>query len=138
MNARKWFESLEEKFRDDPEFIAEKLALNVAAQIDLTMQRKGITRSELAKRIGTSTPYVSQVLNGTTNMTILTVCKLASAVGLEVDVQLRDAAAHSEEVDFEDVFTELIAAVRAGRPTAPALDQYQELPGDQPSLAAAA
>lgn len=70
------------KFSDDPEYLAEKLALEIVAQLCLEMERQGLTGKELAERLGTSPAFVSQVLNGKPNLTLLTLCKFAAALGL--------------------------------------------------------
>lgn len=52
------------------------------------MQAEQITRSELARRIESSSAYISKVLNGTSNYTLQTMAKLAEAVGAIVQIRL--------------------------------------------------
>jgi transcriptional regulator with XRE-family HTH domain len=54
----------------------------------MLMEKQNITRAELAKRINTSRPYVSNVLNGYENLTLATMAKLARALGTIVRVHL--------------------------------------------------
>lgn len=56
--------------------------------IFLTMERKGISRSELARRLGTSPAYVTKILRGNANFTLATMVKLARALGADLRVGL--------------------------------------------------
>jgi hypothetical protein len=47
------------------------------------MKEGGVSRSELANRMGTSKGYVTQLLDGTTNMTLRTVSDVFVALGRE-------------------------------------------------------
>ena len=82
------FAELEQQFAGDPEYLAEKLALEFVAQLSLEMERQGVSGKELAERIGTSPAFVSQVLGGKPNMTLLTLCKFATALGMTPQVTL--------------------------------------------------
>jgi transcriptional regulator with XRE-family HTH domain len=57
------------------------------------MEEQGVSRAELARRIGTSQAYVTRVLRGNVNFTLATLVKLARAVGGEVRLDLRQPAA---------------------------------------------
>jgi transcriptional regulator with XRE-family HTH domain len=89
MTASEWFSTMEQQFAHDPEYLAEKLALEIVAQLCLEMERQGLTGKELAERIGTSPAFVSQVLNGKPNLTLLTLCKFAAALGTVPRVALQ-------------------------------------------------
>lgn len=52
------------------------------------MERQGITRTELAQRLGASPAYVTKILRGKVNFTLATMVRLARALGTEVHVQL--------------------------------------------------
>lgn len=47
------------------------------------MEETQITRAELARRLGTSKGYVTQLLDGTANMTLRTVSDVFVALGRE-------------------------------------------------------
>lgn len=55
------------------------------------MERHGITQSELAKRIGVSPPYITKILRGTTNFTLDTMVKIATALDAEYCSHLQPA-----------------------------------------------
>jgi transcriptional regulator with XRE-family HTH domain len=56
----------------------------------------GVTQVELARRMGTSAPYVSLVETGRTNPTLGQLSAIASALGVELDVQFRVPAPFAE------------------------------------------
>jgi|SRR6185312_1885688 len=60
------------------------------------MKEKKISRAELARRIGSSRPYVTKLLSGSANFTLTTMVKLAMAVGgaLRVHISERQAVTH--------------------------------------------
>jgi len=76
-----------------------------ARDMHLRMKEKGISAAELARRMGTSKAYVSQLLDGG-NFTLLTMVKVAMALGAVVRVQLegqeeRAQATKDSEVDLQ-------------------------------------
>lgn len=56
------------------------------------MEEEGVSRAELARRLGTSQAYVTKVLRGNVNFTLATLVKLARAVGGEVKLDLGEPA----------------------------------------------
>jgi transcriptional regulator with XRE-family HTH domain len=60
------------------------------------MKEKKISRAELARRIGSSRPYVTKLLSGSANFTLTTMVKLAMAVGgaLRIHISDRQAVTH--------------------------------------------
>lgn len=63
----------------------------------------GMKRSELARRIGASAPYVSKILNAEHgNFQLETMCKLARAIGAIVQVRLvKEGSEAVRVVDYE-------------------------------------
>jgi transcriptional regulator with XRE-family HTH domain len=51
-----------------------------------------ISEAELARRLGVSRAYVTQLLGGKPNMTLATLAKIAIALDCEVQTTLRSAA----------------------------------------------
>lgn len=51
-----------------------------------------LNQSSLAAKLGVSRSVVNRRLNGQTNMTIETIAEMAWALGLEIDVTIRDRA----------------------------------------------
>lgn len=79
-----WFEDLKET----PEYHAEQLKTEFALEIERIMRRYGITKSELARRMGTSPAYITKVLRGDANVTIETMAKLAWHVEARIHLHL--------------------------------------------------
>ena len=99
MNAETWFGELLEKYRDDPEALTDELLLDITEQMYVCMRDRGMRPSELAKRLGVSRAFVSQLLNGKPNMTIRTLVGVAHALGQRVTVELRPATADRGRLD---------------------------------------
>ncbi|MCH9648871.1 MAG: helix-turn-helix transcriptional regulator [Deltaproteobacteria bacterium] len=57
------------------------------------MESGGVSRSELARRLGTSLAYVTKILRGNANFTLVTMARFSTALGSELSLQLRPAKA---------------------------------------------
>lgn len=84
-----------EKYEDDVfDFIevspivmaGERLIFNVTEDILLAMQDSGISQSELARKMGKSRSYVSNLLDGTRNMTLKTLSDINFILGTDLKV----------------------------------------------------
>lgn len=51
----------------------------------------GLTQTEVAAQIGTSTSYISEIENGRHNVTMDTLDAIAAAIGVEVTIQIQPA-----------------------------------------------
>ncbi len=71
-----------------PEYWEEGAILEFTEALYIAMEAQGVTRAELARRLGTSQAYVTRVLSGNANFTLKTMSKLASALGMQLDVGL--------------------------------------------------
>ncbi len=76
---------------DDVELQAELAKTAVAADLAVLLVRAGVTRTELAKRLGWSKARVSQVLGGSGNLTVETIHAVTRALGHRFDVVFRAA-----------------------------------------------
>ena len=76
------------KLEHDPEFIADGLALAIAEDIAEAMAAKGISKAELARTLGVSRSYVTRVLDAPPNLTLVSIAKVALALGLTPEVHL--------------------------------------------------
>jgi transcriptional regulator with XRE-family HTH domain len=75
-------------------FRQEQVILDVTELICRVMDEDGVSRSQLAKRLGKSKGYVSQLLDGEHNMTIRTISDVFCALGRTVHF-------HSENTEKE-------------------------------------
>ncbi len=92
-----WLEKLDEQFANDPEYIVHGMLLDLTEDICRAMDEQGITRSELANRLGVSRQYVTNFLNTPTNTTLKSIVQFAQAVGLEVSLGHRPALRSEQE-----------------------------------------
>lgn len=88
VDGRQWLQQYLDRYRDDPEYVLEGVVLDLTDQIAVAMQDQGISRAELAERLGVSRAYITKVLGGSTNMTLRTLVRLALALGLVPEVSL--------------------------------------------------
>ena len=94
------FSKLLQDARSRDDYWIEDVILQFTMQLHEQMQKQGISKTELANRIGASQPYITRILKGRDNLTIATMVKLARAVGVKVQVSLDEAGA--EEVAPEE------------------------------------
>ncbi len=64
----------------------EQLLFDATELVSRAMEDEGVSRSELARRIGKSKAYVTQVLRGKNNMTLRTLSDLVDALGYAVEL----------------------------------------------------
>jgi len=88
-SSNEWFlEKDIHKYENDPEFVAEGLALKVTEEMLQCLEQKKLNQSWLAEKMGVSRAHVSRILNARPNMTLLTIAKIAIALGVKPDVCL--------------------------------------------------
>lgn len=90
-NLKEWL-STDERRR---EFAEEALIVDVAEQIWAAMDAAKVTKSEIAERLGKSKAFISQMLNGSRNMTLRSLADIAQCVGYKVRLSLK----HEGSVD---------------------------------------
>jgi transcriptional regulator with XRE-family HTH domain len=61
------------------------------------MELQGLSRAQLARRLGTSQAYVTKVLRGNVNFTLATLVKLGQATGAHVRLDLCEPARRSSK-----------------------------------------
>lgn len=77
----------------NPNLPGELAKVAVAADLAILVAEAGISRSDLAKKLGWTRARVSQVLSGQGNLTIETMHAVAKAVGSSFDVVFRKPTA---------------------------------------------
>lgn len=110
-NPEKTLETYAQEYANDPEFIAEGLAIKVTEEMLECLERKNLNQSWLAEQMGVSRAHVSRILNARPNMTLLTISKIAVALGVKPDVCL----------DTEPWRLNVIKSVNAALPEVPVL-----------------
>lgn len=84
-----WGKDLERRLSQTPEYLAEGLAFELSLEIYRQMQEAGLSQTAFARQLGVSKAYVSQILGGKTNLTILSLAKIAKALGADLSVTLQ-------------------------------------------------
>lgn len=95
------FKGLFTEARKDHAYWVEGAILEFTEDMARCMEEQGVSRSELARRIGTSPAYVTKILRGTTNFTLDTMVKVARALDCEFRCHLQPQGA---ETRWFDVF----------------------------------
>ena len=75
-------------YENDPEFVAERLAIKLTEEMLECLERKEKTQSWLAEQMGVTRAHISSILNARPNMTLLTIAKIAVALDVEPDISL--------------------------------------------------
>lgn len=101
--------SIHEEFLERPEnrriYQQESLLVDVTELLAEVMDKKKMNRAELARAIGKSKAFVTQVLSGNHNMTLRTVADLFGAMRCDVIVQAVPCAEDREGVPDLDLTT---------------------------------
>lgn len=84
-----WIESDKEY---EKEFRRQELIIEVAEAVSKRMEEKQVKRSALAKLLGKTTSFVTQILTGSRNMTLSTVSDLAFALDAKVRIEISDSS----------------------------------------------
>ncbi len=84
LKLRRYVDELE----SDPEFVAEGVAtefIEVALRI---VHERGLSQSWLADKLGVSRSHISKIMRAPPNMTILTMARIAQALGTRLHVSM--------------------------------------------------
>ena len=79
-------EKYDQDYSNDPAYVAEGLAIKVTEEMLACLEQRNLNQSWLAERMGVSRARVSRILNAQPNMTLLTIAKIAIALGVKPDV----------------------------------------------------
>ena len=71
----------------------------VTEDILVAMEDLGVTKSELARRLGKSKSRITQLLSGSSNMTIGTLSDIAVELGLNLDKTFKEYSAQRYRLD---------------------------------------
>jgi ribosome-binding protein aMBF1 (putative translation factor) len=81
-----------ERAECDRAFAEAKLAADVGERIHDAREAAGLSQRELARRMGTSQAAIDRLESGGVGATLTTLQRVATALGLEVNVELRPSA----------------------------------------------
>ena len=81
--------------RSDPESTLEGLVFDLSCELKELMEKKGITKKELARRMGVSPAYITKILSGS-NVSLKTVARVLVAMEADVTLKLKPKAKGTE------------------------------------------
>lgn len=85
------FADLYQEAEQAEEFWVAGAILELTEEVVRRMEEQGVSRSELARRLGTSPAYVTKLLRGNANLTLATMVRLARALESELHCHLTPA-----------------------------------------------
>jgi transcriptional regulator with XRE-family HTH domain len=89
-----------DELMSDPEFrkmmAVETLVASASEEIARLMNAQKLTKADVARRLGKSRAWVTQLLNGSANMTVRTLAEVTFALGGEVKLQIQPQTSVAE------------------------------------------
>jgi transcriptional regulator with XRE-family HTH domain len=80
-----------------PEYWLERVQNDIFRMVHFYMEEKGLNQSALAKELGVSKGYISQIVNGNFNFSLTKLIELSLALGVAPKVSLEESlAAYSQ------------------------------------------
>jgi transcriptional regulator with XRE-family HTH domain len=73
---------IDEKFKNDWQFSLNVQLLELSEEISKQLVRRNLSRAQFAQLLGTSRSYVTQLLTGKPNLTLASLFKICSTIGL--------------------------------------------------------
>lgn len=83
-----WFDEKLSQLENDLDFLTEEKILEFNEKVVGMMLENEISRSELAKRMGVSKPFVAKLLNGNANMTIRTMVHISNVMNCNLHLDI--------------------------------------------------
>lgn len=93
------FKAMFDRARRGHAYWVESAVLEFTEDLVKEMDRQGISRSELARRIDTSPAYITKILRGSTNFTLDTMVKVARALNCSFRCHLEPEGARTQWFD---------------------------------------
>ncbi|MDA2911771.1 helix-turn-helix transcriptional regulator [Nitrospiraceae bacterium AH_259_D15_M11_P09] len=90
MKTPTWVEEQLDKLQEDFDFRLEGFILDLTRQICGIIEAKNITRAELARKMGVSKAYITEILTGQPNLTLESMLKIADALDSQLRVSIGD------------------------------------------------
>lgn len=92
MNEHNQWQTWVADFKASPEYVAENIKLDFAVTLERRMDQLGLSRADLARKLGTSQAAITNTLRGDANLTIDRMARLAHALDATVHVHLAPTA----------------------------------------------
>lgn len=107
--ARNMFHPADKEFSraEDRALAREELIYNVTEDLLVLLEKLGVSKVELARHLGKSRAYITQLLSGSRNMTLGTLADICFTLGVSPRITFsRDQSNHSEltcDANWQDV-----------------------------------
>ena len=88
------------EYEKDPDFLAEGLSIGIIENSLKVMKQKGISRADLAREMGVPKSQISRNFNAPPNLTLLSIARIAVALGVEPQELLNTEVAAEKEVSI--------------------------------------
>jgi transcriptional regulator with XRE-family HTH domain len=108
-----------EGLENDVEFIFEGLKIGILEEIVYNMKVKNISRADLARKLGTSRPYITRMLRANVNFTLKSLVQIARALNIRLNVNFHtpeiqktwsDKFVDDKETQIEPINYDILAA----------------------------
>lgn len=86
MKKKSWLEEEIETLKNDRAYQLEQLKLSVTEEILKVMEDKSINRKQLAEMLGCSQAYITKLLNGTQNLTLENLFRIADVLDYNLEI----------------------------------------------------
>jgi transcriptional regulator with XRE-family HTH domain len=94
-----------DQYLEDPEFaklMAQgDLIMEVTETLCELLEKEGVSRKELAERLGKTKGFVSQLLNGGRNLTLRTLADILHVLGYKVSLTPQKLRQESKVIEFQ-------------------------------------
>jgi transcriptional regulator with XRE-family HTH domain len=87
-----WFDKEVKELESDPEYIANGLMIELAAQVKRKLDKEGLKQTHLAKKLDKSDGWISRFMNDPTNFSIKKLTEIAVALDMELSVSFKEVS----------------------------------------------
>jgi transcriptional regulator with XRE-family HTH domain len=84
----KSFEALMKEAEESAELAIEEAKVDFALELSKVMERAGLSRSDMAARLGVSLPMITKILRGDSNLTIESMVKATRAAAATLHIHI--------------------------------------------------
>ena len=105
-------ERINESEETKREFAQEEFILDVSEEIWALLESQGMTKVEIAEKLNKSQAYISQILNGSRNMTLRTLSDIAFALNCRAQIKLCETVHQWDVAEKNDYYNVRVGDVR--------------------------
>jgi len=98
MNLR----GLLKEYKYDSDFIYEGLILDISTKLKRLMEKKGVTKKQLAERMDVSPSYVTKIFGGS-NISFKTLAKVLAALEIDATISIGEWGKKEEIIHSDDM-----------------------------------